>query len=67
MPATHSISSQTITLEVLNNILSGDIKIQLSAEAKGKIQLCRQYLDDKLKNATEPIYGINTGFGSFVQ
>ena len=64
MPATHSISSQTITLEVLNTILSGDVNIQLSTEANEKIQQCRQYLDDKLKNATEPIYGINTGFGS---
>jgi histidine ammonia-lyase len=60
----HSISDKTITLEILNRILSNDIKIELSKEAKGKIQKCRQYLDDKLKNATEPIYGINTGFGS---
>ena len=60
----HSISDKTITLEVLNRILSNNIKIELSKEAKGKIQKCRQYLDDKLKNANEPIYGINTGFGS---
>ena len=60
----HSISDKTITLEVLNRILSNNIKIELSKEAKEKIQKCRQYLDDKLKNATDPIYGINTGFGS---
>lgn len=64
MPTIHSISDKTITLEVLNNILTGDIKIELSGEAKEKIQKCRQYLDDKLKNTTQPIYGINTGFGS---
>lgn len=60
----HSISDRTITLEILNRILSNNIKIELSKEAKDKIQKCRQYVDDKLKNATEPIYGINTGFGS---
>jgi histidine ammonia-lyase len=64
MPNTHTISDKTITLEVLNNILTGDIKIELSKDAKEKIQKCRQYLDDKLKNTTQPIYGINTGFGS---
>ena len=60
----HSISNKTITLEVLSAILSGTLQIELSAEAKEKIQKCRQYLDDKLKNTKEPIYGINTGFGS---
>ncbi len=64
MPTIHSISDKTITLEVLNNILAGDVKIELSKEAKEKIQKCREYLDDKLKNTTQPIYGINTGFGS---
>jgi len=60
----HSISDKTITLEVLSTILWGNLQIELSKEAKEKIQKCRQYLDDKLKNSTEPIYGINTGFGS---
>jgi histidine ammonia-lyase len=64
MSTTHSISSKTITLEVLNRVLSEDIQLELSKEAKDKIQKCRAYLDDKLKKSTEPIYGINTGFGS---
>lgn len=64
MTTVHSISNKAITLEVLSTILSGNVKIELSAEAKEKIQRCRQYLDDKLKNTTQPIYGINTGFGS---
>jgi histidine ammonia-lyase len=49
----HSISNKTITLDVLSAILSGNLKIELSAEAKEKIQKCRQYLDDKLKNTKE--------------
>ncbi|HEY3430684.1 MAG TPA: aromatic amino acid ammonia-lyase, partial [Cyclobacteriaceae bacterium] len=64
MPTVHSITDKTLTLEILNQVLSGNIKIELSQDAKEKIQKCRQYLDDKLKKSTEPIYGINTGFGS---
>jgi histidine ammonia-lyase len=64
MSSVHSISEKTITLETLSTILSSDIKLELSAEAKEKIQKCRTYLDEKLKNTTQPIYGINTGFGS---
>ena len=64
MPTVHSISDKTLTLETLNQVLSGNLKIELSSDAKEKIQKCRQYLDDKLKKSTEPIYGINTGFGS---
>jgi histidine ammonia-lyase len=37
---------------------------QLSAEAAQQISACRQFLDDHLRNASAPIYGINTGFGS---
>ena len=64
MSSIHSISEKTLTLEALSTILTSEIKLELSAEAKEKIQRCRTYLDDKLKNTTTPIYGINTGFGS---
>jgi len=61
---THTISDKTLTLDDLSNILFSKTSIELSDDAKQKIQKCRQYLDDKLKNTTQPIYGINTGFGS---
>jgi histidine ammonia-lyase len=61
---THTISSSTITLETLETILREDVTLKLSAEAIDQIQRCRVYLDEKLKNSTQPIYGINTGFGS---
>jgi histidine ammonia-lyase len=38
--------------------------LSLSEESIGKIKRCREYLDTKLSDSTEPIYGINTGFGS---
>jgi len=45
-------------------INEGKIAIELSDEAKTKIERCREYLDQKLKESNHPIYGINTGFGS---
>ncbi len=61
---THYINSNTVQLEDLYNVLLERKKLQLSEEAEKKIIKCRSYLDDKIKNHKEPIYGINTGFGS---
>jgi histidine ammonia-lyase len=60
----HQISTKQLTFEVLQSILSEDKKLQLSPEVKENIKKCRAYLDDKMASQTEPIYGINTGFGS---
>ncbi len=62
--ATHSISEKMLTLKDLSAILNNTLTLELSANAKEKIQRCRAYLDNKAKHAKEPIYGINTGFGS---
>ena len=61
---THSISEKMLTLKDLSAILSDAVRLELSDSAKEKIQRCRTYLDEKAKNTTQPIYGINTGFGS---
>ncbi len=60
----HLITSDFLTLEEVNTIISEGKKLELSQEAKDKINSCRNYLDDKIERSTEPIYGINTGFGS---
>lgn len=39
-------------------------QLKLSEAARNKITACRLYLDQKMARATEPVYGINTGFGS---
>lgn len=57
-----TIGTQFTTLTDIENLLNS--KIQLNGEASQKISYCRTYLDEKLKNNTELIYGINTGFGS---
>ncbi|MDH5379636.1 MAG: histidine ammonia-lyase [Cyclobacteriaceae bacterium] len=40
------------------------IKLSLSAHSKSNIEHCRKYLDNKIKESSSPLYGINTGFGS---
>jgi histidine ammonia-lyase len=64
MSSTHLIASKKIELTDLYRINKDKMNIALSEEAKIKIIKCREYLDDKIKTSREPIYGINTGFGS---
>ena len=60
----HQISSDTITLSTIEEIIKNNKKVELSDSAKQKVQKCRQYLDDRMASGQEVIYGINTGFGS---
>jgi len=60
----HAISFRTLTLSDTQKILDASTELELSGEVVGKIQKCRTYLDKKMSESTEPIYGINTGFGS---
>ena len=64
MDNTHYISSELLHLEQLQDIILQHKTLSLSEEAKINIQKCRTYLDKKIATSTEPIYGINTGFGS---
>lgn len=61
---THHISSEKITLETIRTIVKEKHQLALSEEAKNKIEKCRAYLDEKMSKSTQPVYGINTGFGS---
>ncbi len=64
MDNTHYISSEVLSLETLNEIISYHKPLSLSEEAKINIEKCREYLDKKMASNEAPIYGINTGFGS---
>ena len=64
MLATHYISNNTLSLEELNTIIEENHTLALSEEAIANINKCREYLDHKMQTETNPIYGINTGFGS---
>ena len=60
----HEISSQLLTLDQVSDIVKHKRHLKLGEEAKQKVLRCREYLDEKIKRATRPLYGINTGFGS---
>jgi histidine ammonia-lyase len=59
----YEINTQ-ITIEEIQDIIANNKQIKLSDDAKARIVKCRTYLDEKLANNNQPIYGINTGFGS---
>lgn len=50
--------------ETVETIINRNLKLELSAEAKERIQKCRDYLDKKTESQKTPMYGITTGFGS---
>jgi histidine ammonia-lyase len=52
------------TLSDIEKIIASGTKIELSAETVKNIKNCRAFLDKKVAAQKEPIYGINTGFGS---
>jgi len=58
------LSLNSHTLEDLLPIFNESTKIKLSGELFDRIKNCRDYLDNKMQNHKEPIYGITTGFGS---
>ncbi|WP_047547634.1 histidine ammonia-lyase [Psychroserpens sp. Hel_I_66] len=60
----HIISSEVLDLSTINTIVTEHKQLKLSEDSKTKIENCRNYLDEKIKNQDQPIYGINTGFGS---
>lgn len=60
----HQVSDKAIDLELLYNILHNDVPLELSPDAIQKINTCRRYLDNKIKTSSDPLYGINTGFGA---
>ena len=64
MPKTYYISNNILSLEELNTIIVENKPLALSEEAIANINKCREYLDRKMLTENNPIYGINTGFGS---
>ena len=59
----YEIGSGQLSLTTIEQIIEENSTIKLSTQAIERIEKCRKYLDDKLSNNEDPIYGINTGFG----
>ena len=64
MTSEHQISDQTLRISDIVSIVSEKNKLKLSEDAKKRVVKCRTYLDQKVNQSDDPIYGINTGFGS---
>ena len=62
--AHHLISADHLSIERIEEIISNNYKLKLSDDAIAKINRCRKYIDDRMAASTDPVYGINTGFGS---
>lgn len=60
----HHISPEWLTLDKVEEIIESGAKLELSEESRKRISRCREFLDNKMKTQSEPIYGITTGFGS---
>ncbi|MFO7923399.1 MAG: histidine ammonia-lyase [Bacteroidales bacterium] len=60
----YNISTAGLSIKDVEGILSGNLRLSLSDEVCNLISTCREYLDRKLASSDEPVYGINTGFGS---
>ena len=57
-------TDKLITLKDIQHIIDTNLQLVLSDKAKHNIVACREYLDKKMASQKDPIYGINTGFGS---
>jgi histidine ammonia-lyase len=57
-------TTETLTLQAIARIIETNSPVELTDNAKEKIIDGYNYLQQKIKNNTAPIYGINTGFGS---
>ncbi|MFP4526779.1 MAG: histidine ammonia-lyase, partial [Bacteroidales bacterium] len=64
MAKVHYISPETLTFDTIEKIIKEGYTLELSKESIERIEYCRKYLDEKVLNSDEPIYGVNTGFGS---
>lgn len=64
METAHYISKAILNIQDIQQILEQGKRLELSEEALAGLKRCTLYLEEKLKTSTEPIYGINTGFGS---
>ncbi|MFW6019893.1 MAG: histidine ammonia-lyase [Bacteroidales bacterium] len=67
MNNTHYISPKELTFERIAKLLNEDYNLALSDESRKLIIKCRNYLNTKMSKSKEPVYGVNTGFGSLCE
>ncbi len=55
---------ENISIDDIKNLFETDQNIELSHSARSKVVKCRSFLEEKIQNSSNSIYGLNTGFGS---
>ncbi len=60
----HTIQPDHLDFEATRKVFAQPSQLELSKASVGLIKSCRKYLDEKIAGQTEPVYGVNTGFGS---
>ena len=60
----HHLTPERLTIAGLKEILDSRRPVALNEELRRRIVRCREYLDSKIRNSEQPVYGITTGFGS---
>lgn len=60
----HHIGPEWLSISRVEEIIKKGVKLELGDEARRRISGCREFLDRKMRDQKEPIYGITTGFGS---
>jgi histidine ammonia-lyase len=58
------LGEHDLTLAEIRTILADNKKLKLADKAVNAIVNCRNFLDEYIQSSEDPIYGINTGFGS---
>jgi histidine ammonia-lyase len=64
MSEVFQISPTPLEWSALHHISEENPRIELSAQSKELIQVCHEYLQNKMAQQGTPVYGINTGFGA---
>ena len=64
MEKKHLISSEVIDWTIIAELLKNNSKLELSKEAADNLLKLRDYLDKRMAEGEDTLYGINTGFGS---
>lgn len=57
------LDNDWLSFELLSDQINQQLPLQLAPSAEERIVKCREFLDSRLANSDELIYGINTGFG----
>ena len=60
------LDGSSLTLEQLTAIADDDVQVELAPDAARRIEASRQVVD-RAAEGTEPVYGINTGFGALAE